>query len=107
MCKLQRKTLFCLPCSKNIFKFKNTVEKPKTVEHCGGATVIDPELVIAINHSILGIFQNFKMEWKLDFVSYILLVELKFKKYHFNGRNRISAAAKTDQPKLVIQAFRG
>src|ERR1700689_757635 len=79
MCKLQRKT-FCLPCSKNIFKFKKTVEKLKTVEHCGGATVIDPELVIAINHSILGIFQNFKMERKLDFVSYISLDKLKFKK---------------------------
>ena len=40
MCKLQRKTLVCLPCSKNIFKFKNTVEKPKTVEHCGGAILM-------------------------------------------------------------------
>ena len=91
MRKLQRKTLVCLSCSKNISKFKNTVEKPKTVEHCGGTTVIHPQLVIAINHSILGIFQIFKMEWKLDFVSYILLVMPKFKKYHLDGQNRISS----------------
>ena len=53
--------------------------------------VIPPRLVIAINHSILGDFQNFKMEWKLDYISYIWLVELEFKEYHLEGRNCISA----------------
>jgi hypothetical protein len=52
-------------------KFGNTTKKPKTVEHHGGAMVMHRDVVIAINHSILGIFQNFKTEWKLDFVSYI------------------------------------
>ena len=51
--------------------------------------VIPPRLVIAINHSILGDFQNFKMEWKLDYISYIWLVELEFKEYHLEGQNYI------------------
>ena len=40
------------------------MEKPKTVDHHGGAMVLHLDLVLAINHSILDIFQNFKMEWK-------------------------------------------
>ena len=70
------------------------MEKPKTVEHHWGATVIPPRLVIAIDHSILGIFQNFKIEKKLDFVSYIWLVKLEFKEYHLDGQNCISVAIK-------------
>ena len=77
------------------------------MEHHDGAMVIHPDLVIVINHSILGIFKNFKMEWKLDFVSYIFLVQLEFKKCHLDGQNCISAARKDDHPNLVIQAFRG
>ena len=72
------------------------MEKPITVEHHLGTTVIPPRLVIAIDHSILGIFQNFKIERKLDFVSYIWLVKLEFKEYHLDSQNCISVAIKEE-----------
>ena len=34
------------------------MDKLKTVEHHGGTMVIHLDIVIAMNHSILGIFQN-------------------------------------------------
>jgi len=46
-----------------------------------------PLLQIALNYSILCIFQIFILEWKLDLVNFISLVGLKFKKYHFNDSN--------------------
>ena len=58
------------------------------------AMVIQPRLVIAINHSILGMFQNFKIKWKLEFVSHILLVKLEFKEYHLECRNCILVTTK-------------
>ena len=58
--------------------------------------VIPPPLVIAINHSILGIFQNFEMVWKLDFVNFIWLVKLEFIEFHLVGQNCISAKIKDE-----------
>ena len=35
----------------------------------------------------MSIFQNFRLEWKLDFISFVSLVRLKFQKYHLNDSN--------------------
>ena len=56
--------------------------------------VIPPRLVISINHSILGIFKIFKMEWKLDSIHYIWLGKLEFKERHLKGQNCISTTIK-------------
>ena len=55
--KLKWKNLGYLQCSINISKCGNTTKKHETMEQHWGAIVIPPRLVIAINHSILGIFE--------------------------------------------------
>jgi len=46
--------------------------------------IMKTQLVITIKYSILRIFWKFKMEWKLDFESYVLLVRLKSKRIFFS-----------------------
>lgn len=51
-----------LPCSENIPKYGKTMEKPKTVDHHGGALVIHPYLLIATNYAISEFLKILKME---------------------------------------------
>ena len=67
------------------------MKKPKTVENQEVATVIPLHLIPAINHSILGIFQNFKLDWKIDLPNYISLVYLNCKKDHPDSQNCVLA----------------
>ena len=67
------------------------MKKPKTVENQEVATVIPLHLIPAINHSILGIFLNFKLDWKMNLPNYISLVYLNCKKDHPNSQNCVSA----------------
>jgi hypothetical protein len=48
---------------------------------------VDAKLVIAINHSILRNFQEFKTNKNSNSVSFILLVELKCNKDYIYGSN--------------------
>ena len=72
--------------------FENMKKSPNVHINLGKKMVIQSDLVVAINHSILGNFQIFQMEWKLDFINYTWLVKLKFKEYHLDGQNCVSVA---------------
>jgi hypothetical protein len=65
------------------------MEKSKPWNFIFGATVKTPRNVTTINYSTLGTFPNFKMEWKLSLVSYVLPVKLKDKQYHLCSQNCI------------------
>ena len=65
-------------------------EKPRTMENQVEAMVIHLHFIPAINHLILGIFQNLKLDWNIDFSSYISLVYLKCKRDHSNSQNCVS-----------------
>ena len=69
------------------------MKKPKTVENQVVATVIPLHLVPAINHSILGIFQILKLDWKTDLPNYISLVYLNRKNVHLGNQNCVSAVS--------------
>jgi hypothetical protein len=49
--------------------------------------VVNAKPLIAINHSIFKKNQKFKMDWNLNFISFILLVKLKYNRDHIYGLN--------------------
>jgi len=70
---------------------KNIMVKTKYVCHSIIRKVVEcgyrPSVQIAIRYSILGIFENFKLE-ELHLISFIAIVELKFKKDNLCGLNQ-------------------
>lgn len=62
---------------------------------------------IPIKYSILRIFPKFQLEQKLEQVTFVLLVGLKLKKYHFQGEilDSMKGAKYIEIAKLCIRFF--
>jgi len=64
------------------------------------------DLISTIKHLILRIFKKFKMEQKLNFVIYILLVGLYYQKNNFHSLAQKITTKRQKKSKYTIQSMK-